>query len=322
MARLTVTEAAERGAQIIDEVAGLVRGKRPALETLLVGVLADGHVLLEDVPGTAKTLIARSLAAATGLGFARVQFTPDLLPAEITGSSVFDARTNELTFMPGPVFTNLLLGDEINRTPPKTQAALLEAMQERQVTTDGVTRPLGRPFLVIATQNPIEYEGTFPLPEAQLDRFLLRLSVGYPDQDAEWQVLADRIERRSADAAVLQVTDRDELLAMQDAVEDVHVHESIGRYIVSLVEATRTSASLELGASPRGSIALMAAARAKALLAGRDFVVPEDVQALAVPALAHRVRLRVDLWVRGLRAEGVIAQLVDEVAVPPTIEDA
>jgi MoxR-like ATPase len=319
-AGLSVADAAGGAEAILAEVEKAVVGKRHVLELVLAGLLADGHVLLEDVPGVAKTLIARSLAHATGLDFGRVQFTPDLMPADITGSSVFDQQSGEFKFRPGPIFTNVLLGDEINRAPPKTQAALLEAMQERQVTVDGVTRPLTRPFLVIATQNPIEYEGTYPLPEAQLDRFLLRVSIGYPDRDAEWGVLAQRIERRSADIALDPVVTDAEFVSMQTALEDVFVAESVGRYAVDLVNATRVRPTVELGASPRGSLALVDASRAHALLAGRDFVVPEDVKAVAIPALAHRLRLRADLWVRGERPERVIAECLAEVPTPAAEE--
>ena len=295
--------------RVLDEVERAVVGKRDALELVLLGLLADGHVLLDDYPGLAKTLIARSFARVTSLGFARVQFTPDLMPSDVTGSSVYSQRLGDFEFRPGPVFTNLLLGDEINRSPPKTQAALLEAMQERQVTVDGVTRALERPFLVVATQNPIEYEGTYPLPEAQLDRFLLRLSVGYPSPEAEWRMLARRLERAADEVELAAVASAAEVLAMQRAVEGVHVAESVGRYIVELVAATR--------ASPRGTMALLKVARARAALAGRDFVTPEDVKAVAVPALAHRLILRPELWVRRVRTEDVVAELLDQVPTPP-----
>jgi MoxR-like ATPase len=317
---VTPLEAGELAGAVVDEVAGVVLGKRPVLELVMASVLADGHVLLEDVPGTAKTLLARSFATALGVGFARVQFTPDLLPSDITGGSIFDQASGTLRFEEGPVFTNLLLADEINRTPPKTQAALLEAMQERQVTIDGATRPLGPPFLVLATQNPIEHEGTYPLPEAQLDRFLVRLTIGYPDAEAEWQLLAERVQRRTAEATVRQVVGRDELLAMQASLEDVHVEEGIGRYVVALVGSTRTRAALELGASPRGSLALLLLARAKAVLSGRDYVLPDDVKAVAVPALAHRLRLRADVWMRGTTTEEVVAECLQEVPAPVALE--
>src|SRR4051794_30821458 len=313
---MNLDDVARRASAILRQVERAVVGKHDLLELVLVGLLADGHVLLEDFPGLAKTLIARSFATASGMQFARVQFTPDLMPADITGSSVFDQRSKNFQFQPGPVFTNLLLGDEINRASPKTQAALLEAMQERQVTTDGVSRPTPRPFLVIATQNPIEYEGTYPLPEAQLDRFLLRASIGYPDADAEWEMLARRMERGTPEPVIQPVVEREEFLAMQGAIEGVFVAESLGRYIVEVVRATRARAGVEVGSSPRGSLALMLASRARAALAGRDFVVPEDVKAVAVPALSHRLRLRPDLWVRGEKADDSVLQCLQEVPTP------
>ena len=312
--------AADRAARILDEVERAVVGKRPALELALCALLADGHVLIEDYPGLAKTLIARSFATATGMGFSRVQFTPDLMPADVTGASIFNQRTTEFEFRPGPVFTNVLLADEINRAPPKTQAALLEAMQERQVTTEDRTRALERPFLVLATQNPIEYEGTYPLPEAQLDRFLIRMRVGYPSAEDEWDILQQRLERREDEAELHPVIDRDELIAMQRAVEDVHVSESIGRYIVGVVAATRESPSVQVGASPRGTLALMKLGRVKALLDRRDFVVPDDIKAVAVPALAHRLALRPELWVQRVQAEDVARDCLNSVPVPTTTE--
>jgi MoxR-like ATPase len=316
-----VTEVRPLAGRVLDEVERAVVGKRDALELVLLGLLADGHVLLDDFPGLAKTLIARSFAQVTSLRFARVQFTPDLMPADVTGSSVYNQRLGDFEFRPGPVFTNLLLGDEINRSPPKTQAALLEAMQERQVTIDGVTRPLERPFLVVATQNPIEYEGTYPLPEAQLDRFLLRLSVGYPSPEAEWGMLERRLERTSDEVELARVATPADLLAMQRAVEDVHVAASVGRYMVELVGATRASPRVQVGASPRGTLALLKVARARAALAGRDFVTPEDVKAVAVPALAHRLILRPELWVRRVRTQDVVAELLEQVPTPPPEAD-
>ncbi len=254
-------------------------GKRAAIEQVLIGVLADGHVLIEDLPGVAKTLIARSLAQCMGMAFSRVQFTPDLMPSDITGSSVFDPRQATFEFRPGPVFTNLLLGDEINRATPKTQSALLEAMQERQVTVEGRTHRLERPFVVLATQNPIEYEGTYPLPEAQLDRFLLRVGVGYPSVDDEVSMLDRRIARRVEAVTLQPVVDRERLVAMQDALEAVYVAPSVRQYMVAIVAATRRSDRMQAGASPRGSLALLLSARGRALLAGRDFVTPGDVKA-------------------------------------------
>jgi MoxR-like ATPase len=274
-------------------------------------------VLLEDYPGLAKTLIARSFARATSLGFSRIQFTPDLMPSDVTGSSVFDQRRAEFEFMPGPIFTNLLLADEINRAPPKTQAALLEAMQERQVTSEGETRLLAPPFIVLATQNPIEYEGTYPLPEAQLDRFLIRASIGYPSRDDEIEMLGRRIERGEDEVEISPAVDAPTLVAMQQALERVHVSDAIEGYIVDIVAATRASRQLAVGASPRGSLALLKLSRAKAALGGRDFVVPEDVKAVAIPALAHRLTLRPELWVQRIRGEDIVAEALDSVPTPP-----
>ena len=302
--------------QIVDEIERAVVGKRESIELVLLGLLGDGHVLLEDYPGLAKTLTARSFAQVTEMRFARVQFTPDLMPADVTGSSIWNQRDADFEFRPGAIFANLLLADEINRAPPKTQAALLEAMQERQVTIEGETRPLARPFLVLATQNPIEYEGTYPLPEAQLDRFLLRTSFGYPTADAEWQMLERRLERQMDEVALAAVVDRETLLEMQNAVEQVHISESVGRYIVELVAATRESSSTAVGAGPRGSLALLKLARCKAAVAGRDFATPDDVKAVAVPALAHRLVLKPELWVQRLAAEDVVREVLDRVATP------
>jgi len=309
-------ELRDRANRVLDEVERAVVGKRGALELVLLALLSDGHVLLEDYPGLAKTLIARSFAQATSLHFARIQFTPDLMPSDVTGSSIFDQRRSEFTFLPGPVFTNLLLADEINRAPPKTQAALLEAMQERQVTTEGETRPLAPPFTVLATQNPIEYEGTYPLPEAQLDRFLIRIGVGYPSREHEIEMLARRLERGEDEVELTPVVDAPTLVEMQRALERVHVADSIEGYIVDLVAATRASRRLAVGASPRGSLALLKLSRAKAALEGRDFVVPEDVKAVAVPALAHRLTLRPELWVQRVRGEDVVAEALEAVPTP------
>jgi len=302
---------------LLDEVEKAVVGKRRSLELVLMALLANGHVLIEDLPGLAKTLLARSFASAADLGFSRVQFTPDLMPMDITGSLVMSPESGRPEFRPGPVFTNLLLADEINRAPAKTQAALLEAMQERQVTADGVTRALGPPFLVIATQNPIEYEGTYPLPEAQIDRFLARVRLGYPSRQAEWEILEGRA-RRGADDVILDVVlDRSTLLEMQAVVEQVHVSESVGKYIVDLVSATRTSGRVRVGASPRGSLALMKLARARAAMEGRAFVLPDDVQEVAIPGLAHRLILRPEFWVQDLSEERVVEEVLSEVPTPP-----
>ena len=313
---LSVGDVAQAGERILDEIERAVVGKRDALELVLVGFLADGHVLLEDFPGLAKTLIARSFAQVCDMRFSRIQFTPDLMPSDVTGSAIFNQRTADFEFREGPVFANLVLGDEINRAPPKTQAALLEAMQERQVTIEGATYPLERPFLVIATQNPIEYEGTYPLPEAQLDRFLLRVSVGYPARDDEWGVLERRLERAADEIELERVVDRAGVVALQYAIEQVHVSESIGYYLVDLVAATRTSNRVQVGASPRGTLALLKLSRARAALRGRDFVTPEDAKAVAVPALAHRLMLRPELWVQRVRPDEVVREALDTVPTP------
>jgi MoxR-like ATPase len=313
---VTIAELADRADRILTEVERAVVGKRDALELVLLGLLADGHVLIEDFPGLAKTLIARAYAQVTSIGFTRIQFTPDLMPSDVTGSSIFNQRESDFEFRPGPIFTNLLLADEINRAPPKTQAALLEAMQERQVTIEGATRPLARPFLVLATQNPIEYEGTYPLPEAQLDRFLLRLGVGYPARDDEWDVLERRLERSADEIELDSVVGRDELLEMQEAVERVHVDRSVGLYMVDLVAATRSASGVQVGASPRGSLALLKLSRCRAAVAGRDYVTPDDVKSVAVPALAHRLSLRPELWVQRLRPDDIVLELLDRVPTP------
>ena len=313
---MNVEQVAGRANAVLDEVERAVVGKREALELVLLGILADGHVLIEDFPGLAKTLTARAFSQVTSIGFTRIQFTPDLMPSDVTGSSIFNQREADFEFRPGPIFTNLLLADEINRAPPKTQAALLEAMQERQVTIEGTTYPLAPPFLVLATQNPIEYEGTYPLPEAQLDRFLLRVGVGYPDRDEEWEVLERRLERQVDEVELRAVVDREELLEMQRAVEDVHVDRSVGIYMVDVVGATRTANGVQVGASPRGSLALLKLSRCRAAVRGRDYVIPDDVKAVAIPALAHRLSLRPELWVQRLRPDDIVATLLDEVPTP------
>jgi MoxR-like ATPase len=313
---LPLDEAAQVVERILDEVCRAVVGKRDVIRVILAGLIADGHVLLDDVPGVAKTLTARSIARAAGLHFSRVQFTPDVLPADITGSLVLDVATRLPEFRPGPVFANLLLADEVNRAPAKTQAALLEAMQERQVTADGVTHRLPRPFLVIATQNPIESEGTYPLPEAQLDRFLLRTTMGYPSEDDEVTLLSDRVERRTEEVGLTPVCDATTFLAVQQSLEDVHVDMRLLRYSVTLVRATRSEPQLEVGCSPRGTLALVKLARATALLAGRDFVGPDDIRGIAVPALAHRVVLSDEAWARRMDPQEVVRRAVDRVPVP------
>ncbi|MBA2296600.1 MAG: MoxR family ATPase [Actinobacteria bacterium] len=319
---LPLSQVQETAAAVLDEVERAVIGKRDALELVLMGLLADGHVLLEDYPGLAKTLAARSFAQVTSIGFSRIQFTPDLMPADVTGSSIWNQRDGDFEFRPGPIFTNLLLADEINRAPPKTQAALLESMQERQVTIEGTTHPLARPFLVLATQNPIEYEGTYPLPEAQLDRFLLRVGFGYPDADAEWEVLERRLERGEDEVELRPVIDGPTLVALQRSLEQVHVGASVGRYMIELVAATRSSGSTAVGASPRGSLALLKLSRCRAALRGRDFVTPDDVKAIAVPALAHRLMLKPELWVQRLSADHVVRDLLESVPTPAAEEPA
>ena len=306
----------ELSSLVLDEAERAVVGKRDSLELVLLGFLANGHVLLEDFPGLAKTLAARSFAQVLSMRFTRIQFTPDLMPSDVTGSSIWNQRDADFEFRPGPIFTNLLLGDEINRAPPKTQAALLEAMQERQVTIEGVTHPLGPPFLVIATQNPIEYEGTYPLPEAQLDRFLLRTAFGYPAREDEVRVLDQRIERKADEIALQPRVDRETLLEMQAAIEQVHVADSVRAYCVDIVAATREAQSTVVGASPRGSLALLKLSRGKAALAGRDFVLPDDVKEVAVAALAHRLVLRPELWVQKISAEDVVRGVLDTVPTP------
>jgi MoxR-like ATPase len=314
-----VEEIAAAGAAVLDAVQRVVVGQTASLRLTLAAVLAGGHVLLEDVPGLGKTLAARSLAAALGLDFRRLQCTPDLLPADVTGSFVYDPAGSTFTFHPGPVFAGLLLVDEINRTPPKTQSALLEAMQERQVTVEGRTYPLPRPFHVLATANPVEYEGTYPLPEAQLDRFLLRLDVGYPDRAGETEVLRRRVARRREEAQVEPVVDAPRLLALQAGVEQVDVDDDVAAYCVDLAAATRGHRAVEVGASPRGSLALLLVARALAVLDGRDAVLPEDVKAVAVPALAHRLTLRPETWATATTPASVVREVLDAVPGPATV---
>lgn len=313
---IPLAEAAALAASVLDAVDTALVGRRNQMQLILAGVLAGGHVLLEDMPGLGKTLAARSLAQALGMRFTRAQFTPDLLPADLTGSFIYDQDARDFTFREGPVFTGVLLADEINRTPPKTQSALLESMQEHQVTVEGRTFPLPRPFHVLATANPIEHEGTYPLPEAQLDRFLLRLSFGYPTRAEEWDVLSRRFERKREEQEVPTVLDAEGVLAVQAAVEEVHVAESVGGYAIDLVRATREHPDTLVGASPRGSMALLLCARAMALIGGRDFVVPEDIKRLAIPALAHRIVIRPELWLGDIGPESVIRTVLGSVEVP------
>jgi MoxR-like ATPase len=314
---LDVSRAAS---EILDEVETAVVGKRSALTLILSGILAGGHVLVEDFPGLGKTLAARSFAQTLGLTFTRAQFTPDLLPSDLTGSFVFDQRTSEFVFRRGPLFTGLLLADEINRTPPKTQAALLEAMQERQITVEGTTFELEPPFHVLATANPVEYEGTYPLPEAQLDRFMLRVSFGYPSLEQESDVLRRRLARQTEEQTCRRIVDGPTLLAMQRAIEQVTVDESISRYCVQIAATTRSHQHALMGASPRGALALMLVARSYAVIAGRDYVTPEDVKAVARPVLAHRVAIKPELWMSAASGESIVDSVLASVATPAALE--
>ncbi|HEV3295610.1 MAG TPA: MoxR family ATPase [Streptosporangiaceae bacterium] len=311
-------DTAQQCARILAEVEQVIVGKRDPVTLVLLGILAAGHILIEDLPGLGKTLLARTFAGALGLQFTRVQFTPDMLPADLTGAPVLDPRSGEFSFRPGPVFTNLLLADEINRTPPKTQAALLEAMAEGQVSVDGTTHVLAAPFIVLATDNPIEYEGTYPLPEAQLDRFTARVRLGYLDHDGEAEMARRRLARGSEPPQPRQVTDAAGVLAMRESLEGVHVDPDVLGYVVDLVAATRKHPKVMVGASPRGTLAIIQLARGHAVLAGREFVAPEDVKAVAVVALAHRLVLRPEMWVRQVTGEDIVTELLGELPVPRT----
>jgi MoxR-like ATPase len=316
VSELDLTEVTTLARDVLDEVDRAVVGKRGPLTLILSAVLAGGHVLLEDLPGLGKTLAARSLAQALGLTFKRAQFTPDLLPADLTGSFIFNQRDGDFEFRPGPIFTGLLLADEINRTPPKTQAALLEAMQERQVTVEGETFPLESPFHVLATANPVEYEGTYPLPEAQLDRFLMRVSFGYPTASEEQDVLRRRIVRRREEQTLAAITDASTLRGMQEAVERVTVDDTVEAYCVALAAATRDHPHVLIGSSPRGSLALLLAARAFAVIGGRDYVVPEDVKTVATAALAHRITIKPELWMSNASGQSVVQAVLTSTPAP------
>ncbi len=311
-----IADVAATGKKIIDEVERAVVGKRKLLEMIMASMLAGGHVLLEDNPGLGKTLVARSFAAVLGLDFKRIQFTPDLLPGDITGGYILDRAQNNFQLRQGPIFANIVLADEINRASPKTQSALLEAMQEEQVTLEGESLPLPEPFLVIATQNPIEYEGTFPLPEAQLDRFMLKLSVGYPDVAEEKEILNRRHTRRQEDVKLESVTSAAELMQMRAAVETVHVDPDLEEYIARIVHATRKDRRVAVGASPRGSLAFLKMARAYAALEGRDYILPDDIKRFAQPILAHRIILIPEYWVARDITSEVISGILDKVSVP------
>ncbi len=306
----------EEVSKVLEEVGRVIVGKKDVLQQVMVAILADGHLLFEDYPGLAKTLTARCFASTLGCDFKRVQFTADLLPADITGGYVLDRKTSAFELRKGPVFCNILLADEINRAPPRTQSALLEAMQEHQVTIENKTFVLDSPFVVFATQNPIEYEGTYPLPEAQLDRFIMKVGIGYPTQSEEVEILERRTARQTEDVAVTQVTSREKVLEMRTKVEQVHIDPAIERYIVEIVRRTRNHSAVEVGASPRGSLAMLKLSKANAWMHGRDYVLPDDVKAIAVPALSHRLILTADHWIRGTKSEAVVESVLVTVDVP------
>ena len=312
----SITETEKLAKSISDEISNVVLGKEATIEMLMAGVLANGNILFEDYPGLAKTLMSNTLADTLGCEFKRIQFTPDLLPADITGSYFYDPEKNKFTFRKGPIFCNILLADEINRAPPKTQAALLEAMQEKQITIEGTTHTLSRPFIVLATQNPIEYEGTYPLPEAQMDRFLIKLSVGYPDEEVEIGILQGRSERKQDSFKVKARATPDKVVAMHNSIEEVYVKKEVMRYIVELVQATRRDHRVAVGSSPRGSLGLFKLSRALAVLSGRDYVVPDDVKKAIIPVLGHRVILKPEARIRGVKIEEILSELLMTVEVP------
>jgi len=313
---LKVEEAGEKCQQVVNQVRKVIVGKEPVLEKVMLAILANSHILFEDYPGLAKTLLARSFAMSMGCDFSRIQFTPDLLPSDITGTYVYNVKNGEFDLRKGPVFTNILLADEINRAPPKTQAALLEAMQERQTTLDGKTHLLADPFIVIATQNPIEYEGVYPLPEAQLDRFLVRLQLGYPNRAEEVEILKRRMQRGREDVQLEPVANAETILALQKTVEGIHVDDDVLGYVTDIVQATRTQRQVEVGASPRGSLAIFKLARARAVFHGRDFVIPDDVKEVAAPALVHRMIMKAESWVKGVDPRLVVNEILKIVPVP------
>jgi MoxR-like ATPase len=319
---MNVTDVEACCRRVLDALSEVIVGKDDFLRRLIAGILANGHILIEDYPGLAKTLIARLLGEALDLGFKRIQFTPDLLPGDITGSFLYDQREARFEFRRGPIFTQLLLADEINRATPKTQSALLEAMQEGQVTVEGESYKLDTPFLVIATQNPIDLEGTYALPEAQLDRFIMRIAVGYPGRDEEREIRSRRRARRTEEVHIAKIASRADLLLMQAALEDVHVDPSIEAYIVDIARATREDQRVSLGASPRGSLALLRLARAEAALRRSDFVTPDDVKRVAVPALAHRIILRPELWVSRISPGDIVEEILSRVPTPEAVEQA
>jgi MoxR-like ATPase len=302
--------------RILNELSRVIVGKREALEIVMHSILSNGHVLIEDYPGLAKTLMAKSFAAALGLEFRRIQFTPDLLPADITGNYLLNRTTSQFELRKGPIFANILLADEVNRAPPRTQSALLEAMQEKQVTIEGTTMKLEEPFIVIATQNPIEYEGTYPLPEAQLDRFLVKLGVGYPSPDEELEIIERRNLTKSDEPRIQRVSTREDILAMQQQVEDVHIEPAVEKYVIEIVGRTRSHKAVEIGASPRGSLAIVKLAKANAWLSRRDYVIPDDVKRVASPALSHRLILKPEGWLKGEKTGAIIEEILRDVQVP------
>lgn len=315
---MNIAEASETCQQVVNQVKKVIVGKEQVLEKVMLAVLANSHILFEDYPGLAKTLMARSFAMSMGCEFSRIQFTPDLLPADITGTYIYNVKTSDFELRRGPVFTNVLLADEINRAPPKTQAALLEAMQERQTTLDGKTHPITDPFIVIATQNPIEYEGVYPLPEAQLDRFLLRLQLGYPNRTEEMEILKRRMERAQEDIQLEPAADADTILALQKTVEGIHVDDDVLGYVTDIVQATRVQRQIEVGASPRGSLAIFKLARARAVFHGRDYVIPDDVKEVAAPALVHRMIMKAESWVKGVDPRQMVDEILKTIPVPKT----
>lgn len=313
---MKIETAGETCQRILDEVKKVIVGKEPVLEMVMLAALANSHILFEDYPGLAKTLLARSFAMSMGCEFSRIQFTPDLLPADITGTYIFNVKTGDFELRRGPVFTNILLADEINRAPPKTQAALLEAMQERQTTLDGKTHPLSDPFLVIATQNPIEYEGVYPLPEAQLDRFLVRLRLGYPSRIEEVEIMKRRMSRAREEVHLDATVNAKTVIELQKTVEEIHVDDDVLGYVADIVQATRSQRQVEVGASPRGALAIFKLARARAMFHGRDYVVPDDVKVVAGPALVHRMIMKAESWVRGVDPSLIIDDILKVVPVP------
>ena len=313
---LKIDEAGQTCQRIVGQVKKVIVGKDAVLEKVMLALLANSHILFEDYPGLAKTLLARSFAMSIGCDFSRIQFTPDLLPADITGTYVYNVKSGDFELRKGPVFTNILLADEINRAPPKTQAALLEAMQERQTTLDGKTHLLGDPFIVMATQNPIEYEGVYPLPEAQLDRFLVRLQLGYPTRIEEVEIMRRRMTRGQEDVVLDPAVDSDTVLDLQKTVEGIHVDDDVLGYIADIVQATRTQRQIEIGASPRGSLAIFKLSRARAVFHGRDYVIPDDVKEVAASALVHRLIMKAESWVKGTNPNQVLEDILKTIPVP------